>query len=584
VEGLPDDAYGMGGDGGVSAMALRLPSGSRPLWAVHSYGMRNFDLQPPPDHFLALYTHQGGGWVELARVEFAWDEGDARVAPPDYVAEDGVTQVMIEPSRTWLHLEGGIGAHGGVFNLLSYDGENLEVALAGSSVSPGASRILDVNADGRPDVVVNASDRYVFCYACNVTKIMFAVHTWDDAAEQMVEAPLQEMPAEMEASPGARENDEAVALARGGLWRDAMSAIAEAKRASSGPQPVIDWNHGIIKLHADAMLEHTRDSGYPLLAHVFYGDYEGAVDLMRRYSADALFTPASPLVKETIAEQWLTELSQSIVESATAALQVQPDLASAYFLRGWARYIVDPTRNAGEARADAEKAASLAPDDPWLAAAAAHLSGPRPSPTPLVRRLQFAPGTTAAQVQGQVRAGGNVDYILRAAQGQWLIVTVTSTSTDVVLAVTGARDGRPYLRSASGTTSWRGLLTTTQDYTIQVVSRGSAAPFSLQVTIPARISFAPGASSATVDGRLAARETDEYVLRAVRGQAMTVSVSSPRNDVVLEVYGLEDGRSLGRTSVSERSWTGTLHATQDYGIKATSEGAATAYTLEVRIE
>ena len=149
-------------------MPLAVPAGQPPLWAVYSVGMRNFDLTPLPNHFVAIYTQANGDWQELARQEFS--SGDPAVAAPDYVGDGGLAQVQIEPSHTWLALEGGAGAHSGVFELLDFDGQTLRVQVNGFSSSPGVGTIRDVNGDGVPDVVLDASDYYVFCYACGVAR------------------------------------------------------------------------------------------------------------------------------------------------------------------------------------------------------------------------------------------------------------------------------------------------------------------------------------------------------------------------------------------------------------------------------
>ncbi len=49
--GLPAGAFE-----GVVALPLAVPAGQPPLWAVYSVGMRNFDLMPLPNHFVAIYT------------------------------------------------------------------------------------------------------------------------------------------------------------------------------------------------------------------------------------------------------------------------------------------------------------------------------------------------------------------------------------------------------------------------------------------------------------------------------------------------------------------------------------------------
>ena len=108
---------------------------------------------------------------------------------------------------------------------------------------------------------------------------------------------------------------------------------------------------------------------YPLLSNVFYGDYAAAVDLMRPYSPEQVFSPDSPLIAGTVAEGYAGIVRDTVVTSTDAALAVRPDLAEAYFLRGWAEYLVDPDNT--QARDDVHQAAALRPGDAFLANCAA---------------------------------------------------------------------------------------------------------------------------------------------------------------------------------------------------------------------
>jgi hypothetical protein len=371
--GLPAGAFE-----GVVALPLAVLTGQPPLWAVYSVGMRNFDLAPLPNHFVAIYTQANGEWQELARQEFS--SGDPTVAAPDYVGEGSLDQVQIEPSRTWLTVEGGVGAHSGVFELLDFDGQTLHVQVDGFSSSPGVGTIQDVNDDGVPDVVLDATDYYVFCYACGVARTGFQVFAWDQTNGRMMEAPLQPMLMGQSGHPGRALTNEAVALAEAGLWKDAAEAIEAARQASANIEPpftndTVDWDYGLIKLHADAAARAVADSGYPLLSNVFYGDYAAAVDLMRPYDAAQIFNAQTPLVVGTTAETWVPELTGAITQSATSALALKPDLAPAYFLRGWASYLADPVANRAQAQADVKRASALAPSDTLYLDAAAYLAG-----------------------------------------------------------------------------------------------------------------------------------------------------------------------------------------------------------------
>ena len=68
---------------GLAVLPLSAPADSPPLWALYSTGMRNYDLDPVPSHFLAIFTKDDAGWQELARIDLD--------APP---AED---TLLVEP-------------------------------------------------------------------------------------------------------------------------------------------------------------------------------------------------------------------------------------------------------------------------------------------------------------------------------------------------------------------------------------------------------------------------------------------------------------------------------------------------------
>jgi hypothetical protein len=199
-------------------------------------------------------------------------------------------------------------------------------------------------------------------------------------------------------------------------------------------------------------------------------------------------------------------------------------------------------------------------------------------------RLSFEPGGTSASVEGSLAAGGIADYVINAMAGQTMMVSLDSPNMNVFLTIYGVEDGRPLVRSMMGQTMWTGTLPGTQDYIIEAVSEGEATNYSLQVVIPARIKFAPGATSASVQGRVSGGAIVRYLLRAMAGQTMTVVITSPHQDVLLTIWGLTDGQPLVRSVSGATSWTGVLPATQDYVIDAVSVGGNTTYTLETRVK
>jgi hypothetical protein len=342
------------------------------LWAVYSSGMRNFEAKDSPSHFVAIYTqNEGGEWEQLSKLDLSTGDNDVS---PDYLDPKGVQQVQVEPSRVWLSVEGGIGAHGGVFILLSFDGQQLRVEVKNSNDSPGAGRLEDINHDGIPEAILNVSDNYVFCYACSVRKYAYQVYRWDATQQHMVLVELADLGAGQPKAV-AEANQQAVALAKAGLWKDALAQANQAMQAAAqdaqADSAAVTWNLALIQLHADALGKAVAESPYPLLANVFYGDYAAAVDRMRAIKPDQIFTLKSPLIVGTPAEGSEDALSGYLMDSTNAAIQQEPNLAPAYFLRGWARYLKDSSDP--QAKADVATALSLAPQDELYKASAAVL-------------------------------------------------------------------------------------------------------------------------------------------------------------------------------------------------------------------
>ncbi len=351
-------------------LPLAAPPDQAPLWAVYSCGMVNWQLAPPPVHFLAIYTLHNRIWTELARLVFQ-DEVMFDYLPP----EGGVQQIALDPHHVCLQISGGVGAHGGSYAIVCFDGQALKTLVSNGASDPmGAGYTTDLNGDGRLDVVLNATDAYVFCYACGVRKISYHILTWDDATRSLREIELypvgEEYPADVR-----RAVNEAVSLARAGLWRDAqarMTALmASLPVLAPGQQATLGWFKAYIALYAQATLSSINQSGYPLLQTVYYGDYAAAVGMMRSYTPQQIFDRSGPLIAGTVVEMAPETLGQELITAANAALSVKPDLAAAYFLRGWGTFLLlnDP----GAARNDVLKAAQLAPSDPLYLACATYL-------------------------------------------------------------------------------------------------------------------------------------------------------------------------------------------------------------------
>lgn len=342
--------------------ALDLPAaGGRPAVTVLStYDLRSFQPDAGSHHLIAVYRAPGGRWEEVSR---------AYLTCPDYLGEGSVTAVPIAPDATWLQVAGGAGAHAGCYDIFRFDGQSLRHELEYSHPSPDAGFTRDVLNEGRPQVVLNRTDPYVFCYACGVRDIAYGVLRWNGSAFEEVDLTLlpESAPAEVR-----RLTNSAVAEAQAGLWKEAQGTIGRAV-ALDPRVPGVQRNAALIDLTGTALAAAVRETGYPLLQIVFYGDYPAAVDLMRPYAPAEIFGQRSPLIQGTPAEGWLDSLAGHLARSTSDALAVRPDLAEAHYLRGWAAYLRSP--GSTEARTAVERAAQLRPNDSLFRVSAEYLRG-----------------------------------------------------------------------------------------------------------------------------------------------------------------------------------------------------------------
>jgi hypothetical protein len=210
------------------------------------------------------------------------------------------------------------------------------------------------------------------------------------------------------------------------------------------------------------------------------------------------------------------------------------------------------------------------------------------------RRISFAPGATRTSIQGATATPGQDRFVLRALAGQTMSVNISSAQGSAILIIYGA-DGNVLISDHAGATSWSGRLPTTQDYFIDTRSVGNAVvPFTLTVTIPPlaeaptptpkRISFPAGGTTVTVQSTLPVGQIDRWVLRALAGQTMTVNTSATQGQVILIIWGVQDGNVLISDHAGATSWTGQLPTTEDYYIDVRSVGSAPAdYALQVTI-
>ena len=218
------------------------------------------------------------------------------------------------------------------------------------------------------------------------------------------------------------------------------------------------------------------------------------------------------------------------------------------------------------------------------------LEPPPPPPPPTqnlaagLTRINFAQGTTSAVIEGQVKGKAIKGFILGAAKGQVMMVSVDTPKQDVYLEIYPL-GGLPYMSFAGKLTGWEGSLPATEDYVIRIYASNKTTNYNLSVIIPQRITFNPGGTSATVKGKAPNAVVITYVLRAKADQKMNVTISSAADSVLLTIYGFDDGQPLVRSVTGATSWTGKLPGTQDYIIEAVgTSGGAGNYTLIVTVK
>ena len=212
---------------------------------------------------------------------------------------------------------------------------------------------------------------------------------------------------------------------------------------------------------------------------------------------------------------------------------------------------------------------------------------PTPNPTvtatPATTNIVFASGTTAAVETGSLQPGQVQAFTLSAGQSQPMVLILTSPNNDATLAVYES-NGTVLLDPAKKWTNFQWLLPKTEVYSIQVIGGSTTENFTLTVKVAARITFASGATSASVSGATQKGFVISYGISAVANQTMTVTLNVPANSAVLDIFGLAFGQLLLTPSAKAITWTGVLPSTQDYIIEIVpTNGQVVNYTLTVAI-
>ena len=199
-------------------------------------------------------------------------------------------------------------------------------------------------------------------------------------------------------------------------------------------------------------------------------------------------------------------------------------------------------------------------------------------------RINFAKGATSGGAYTTLAPYQVQSYVLNAGGGVPFLVNTGNANTTITLF--GANDGVvlvPAWSNTKGLPGWQGTLPSSQDYVVQAIAPASAQTINLVVSIPARISFATGATSANRSGSTVKGNVVEYVAWGAAGQTMDLKVTGD-GPVCLILYGFQTGQWLLYRNQFETEFTTTLPASQDYIIGVVPyEGTVVNYTLTVGI-
>ncbi len=196
------------------------------------------------------------------------------------------------------------------------------------------------------------------------------------------------------------------------------------------------------------------------------------------------------------------------------------------------------------------------------------------------QRITFAQGATTASFEGQLDAHGTHTFVVNVQAGQ--LMDISAFPSESLITVVYGVDGTVLQSPMGGFSHFRGTVPTTQDYIIDVTAGDTAEAYTFDIAIPARITYAPNTTSATVQGQLAAQTSDYYILSAQAGQSLTLTLT-PKDSLQVVIFGV-DGTVLKSGMGNGSDFTGTIPTTQDYLIVLTTADTAVSYTLAVSVK
>jgi hypothetical protein len=344
----------------IEVIAIPLAESGRDLWGAVSSGSGIWDIEGgDARHIVAVYERRSDD--SLVEVSVLTLESEPTVADLELVA--GVDDVV----NLWLAIHGVTGAHSGTFELVRFDGSDLTSALWWFSPSPDAATIEDLDGDGVPEVVLNATDPYVYCYACGVRAWGEIIYRWVDGEPTAVNIAA----VESDSQRVVDLTEQAALYANANLWRRARSTMQLAVLEAPN-DPAVRWLQIAIDRSATLRLDDAGGEPQPLLTNVLAGEFDAAAAIMAAVTPAEAFSRTGPLLAGTQAVGWEDATGTYLVQYADAALAVEPTMASIYAVRALGRLLVDP-EDWATALMDIEAALAIEPGNEFYRAADAYL-------------------------------------------------------------------------------------------------------------------------------------------------------------------------------------------------------------------
>jgi len=121
-------------------------------------------------------------------------------------------------------------------------------------------------------------------------------------------------------------------------------------------------------------------------------------------------------------------------------------------------------------------------------------------------------------------------------------------------------------------------------YTIQVIGGATQEDYTLTAKLAQSISFAPGASSISLNGTTTYGYVYTYDLSAQANQTLSVSLNVPASSATLDIFEPTTNDILLGASKQASTWTGVLPQTGDYMIEVIpNNGQVVDYSLTVSV-